>query len=143
MLLYRIAVILHVLAMALWLGHMFVWSLVTGPALKTLVPAATAEHLRERSLFLGGLGWPALAVLVVTGAIQLHYRGIGVMDLFNTDLYAGPVGNALALKLVLVLVMILYQAVMGHRRSSVAIYANMAVALIVLACSVVLVEGWG
>lgn len=143
MLLYQVSLALHAIAMALWLGHMFVWSLVTGPALKSLVPAATADHLRERSLYLGGLGWPALAVLVVTGFIQLSYRGIGPRELLDGDLYTGPLGSALGLKLVLVLVMIAYQAAMGHRRSSVAIYANMAVALVVLACSVVLHQGWG
>ena len=55
---------LHLLAMSLWLGHMFVWSLFAGPALKRIEPPATAEMLRDRSVYLGAFGWPALAVLV-------------------------------------------------------------------------------
>ena len=33
MTLYRICISLHILALCLWLGHMFVWSLIIGPAL--------------------------------------------------------------------------------------------------------------
>jgi hypothetical protein len=136
MLLYRLAAILHVLAMALWIGHMLVWSLVTGPALKKVEPPATAELLRQRSLELGGLGWPALAVLVVTGLYLLSFRGLGLVGGL-----IGEGGWPLALKLWGVIGMILYQAFIGHRQAATAIYANMASALIVLACSVVLVRG--
>lgn len=133
---YQLAVILHVLAMSLWIGHMLVWSLVTGPALKRIEPATTADLLRERSLEMGGLGWPALAVLVLTGLYLLSLRGLGILGgLF------GDGGWPLALKLWCVIGMILYQALVGHRRAAAAIYANIALALIVLACSVVLVRG--
>ena len=44
-------------------------------------PPETAELLRERSLYLGGLGWPALAVLAITGLYLLGQRGIGPGDL--------------------------------------------------------------
>lgn len=129
--LYNAALALHLLAMSLWLGHMFVWSLVTGPALKKLEPEETAEHLRDRSLALGGLGWPALAVLVLTGVYLLDYRGLGP---FSAIL--GDGGLALQLKLLAVLGMVIYQAVFGHRRAALAIYANMALALVVLTSSV-------
>ena len=72
MTLYGLCVTLHLLAMSLWLGHMFVWSLFAGPALKALDPPATAEMLRERSVYLGALGWPALTVLVPTGLYMLR-----------------------------------------------------------------------
>jgi uncharacterized membrane protein len=136
MLLYRACIILHMLAMSLWIGHMLVWSLITGPALKRVEPAATAELLRERSLHLGGLGWPALAVLAVTGLYLLSWRGIGIAEAFT-----GVAGWALTLKLMGVLGMILYQALIGHRRSTIALYANMALALVVLACSVLIARG--
>jgi uncharacterized membrane protein len=137
-LVYRVAVLLHVLAMSLWIGHMLVWSLVTGPALKTVEPAETARHLRERSLFLGGLGWPALAVLIVTGLYLLGWRGVGLIEAF-----AGAGGWPLQLKLAAVLGMILYQAFLGHRRAPIAIHANIALALIVLLGSVLVARGVG
>lgn len=142
MALYRIAVTLHVLAAVLWLGHMFVWSLFAGPALKRVQPPETAEMLRERSVHLGALGWPALAVLIPTGLYQLGFRGVGLGDLVTLRFLGLPDGGALAVKLALVLWMIAYQAIWAHHRAPVAVYVNMAAALIILGASVVLVRGW-
>ena len=142
MTLYRICIGLHVLALCLWLGHMFVWSLIIGPALKRIQPPETAELLRERSLFRGGLGWPAMAVLIPTGLVLLSHRGIGISQLFSGAAFTGPVGTALGIKLALVLVMIAYQAIVGHKRAPLAIYFNMLAAVCILAASVVLVRGW-
>jgi uncharacterized membrane protein len=140
--LYSAAVILHLLAAMLWLGHMFVWSLIAGPALKRVAPPATAELLRERSLHLGALGWPALAVLIPTGLYLLHIRGVGLGDVLRLDVPDAAGGSALLVKLLLVVWMVAYQAVWGHRRATVAIYANMAAALLVLLMSVVITRGW-
>ena len=142
MTLYRLCITLHLLAMSLWLGHMFVWSLCAGPALKVLQPPATAEMLRERSVYLGALGWPALAVLIPTGLYMLHWRGIGLGDLVSLSFLDMPGGGAIGLKLLLVLWMVLYQAIWAHRRAPIAIYVNMLAALIILAASVVIVRGW-
>jgi uncharacterized membrane protein len=140
-LLYWVCISLHLLAASLWLGHMFVWSLIVGPAQKRIEPAATAELLRERSLYLGGLGWPALAVLVLTGAYMLGQRGIGLGDLLSGAAFSAG-DPSLAVKLAAVLFMVIYQIVWGHHRAPVAIYFNMLAALIVLGASVVLVRGW-
>ena len=138
--LYATARLGHVLAAALWLGHMFVWSLFGGPALKRVQPTATAEFLRERSLYLGGLGWPALVVLGITGIPLLMAHGIGIADLLTGAAFAGPGGGALAVKLALVLAMVVYQAVFAHRPTQM-VHLNMAAALAVLALAVVLSGG--
>ncbi len=135
--------LLHVTAMALWLGHMFVWPILVGPALKALQPPATARVLQEASLWLGGLGWPALAVLVPTGLYLLAARGIPPAALLDPATYAGPEGRALALKLLAVVGMIGYQTVFGHRPAPRAIWGDIAAALVVLATSVILVRGVG
>ncbi|MEP7242603.1 MAG: hypothetical protein ABI885_02850 [Gammaproteobacteria bacterium] len=140
--LYRLCVGLHFLALTLWLGHMFVWSLIIGPALKRIQPPESAEMLRERSLFRGGLGWPALAVLIPTGLYMLAHRGIGIGELFSGAAFQGPMGMALAVKLLLVLFMIAYQLVVGHKRAPLAIYFNMLAAACLVAASVILVRGW-
>jgi hypothetical protein len=119
---------------------MFVWSLIVGPAQKRIEPPETAALLRERSLYLGGLGWPALTVLVTTGVYMLDQRGIGLGDLVSGAAFAGDA--SLAIKLAAVLFMIIYQIVFAHRQVSVAIYFNILAALIVLGASVVLVRGW-
>jgi uncharacterized membrane protein len=140
-LLYWVCISLHLLAASLWLGHMFVWSLVVGPAQKRIEPPETAALLRDRSLYLGGLGWPALAVLVATGLYLLSARGITPGDLVSGAAFAAT-GDSLALKLAAVLFMIVYQIVWGHRAAPIAIYLNILAALIVLGASAVLVRGW-
>ncbi len=142
MTLYWICISLHLLALSLWLGHMFVWSLFVGPALKKLEPRDTGAMLRERSLMFGGLGWPALAVLIPTGLYLLSIRGIMPGDLLAAATYQGAQGTVLAVKLCAVGAMVLYQAFMGHRSAPLAIYFNMLIATIVLGASVVLVRGW-
>jgi uncharacterized membrane protein len=142
MTLYIICIGLHLCAMSLWLGHMFVWALVVGPAVKRIEPRATAELLRERSLYRGGLGWPALAVLIPTGLYMLSRRGISLIDLVSGAAYHGVQGTVLAVKLACVLVMIAYQASFGHRPAPIAIYFDMLAALTILGASVVLVRGW-
>jgi uncharacterized membrane protein len=139
---YHICIVLHLLALSLWLGHMFVWSLIVGPAMKGIEPAATAETLRAASLSTGGLGWPALAVLIPTGLYLLHYRGIGLDDLLSGDAFEGSQGAVLAIKLALVAAMIVYQAVCGHRPASIAVHLNMLAAFGIIAASVLLVRGW-
>jgi uncharacterized membrane protein len=141
MMLYRISVALHVAAASLWLGHMFFWSLFSGPALKKIQPPRTAERLRAVMLWRGGLGWPALAVLAVTGLYQMRLRGLALGGLLSGSLLQAPAGRTLALKLLLVLGMVGYQIVFAHRPAPRAIYFNMLAALLVLAASVVLVRG--
>jgi len=136
--LYRLSLTLHLLAALVWLGHMFFWSVVSGPALKKVEPAETATLLRELSMRLGGLGWPALAVLVLTGGYMLAIRGITPAVLFSPGALASPMLRALALKLLLVAGMVAYQIAFGHRRAPRAIYLNMLAALIVLGAALAL-----
>jgi len=142
MTLYIICLVLHLLALTLWLGHMFVWSLIIGPALKRVEPVETAEVLRESSLSRGGLGWPALGILVPTGLYLLSIRGIMPADILSGAAFAGTQGTVLGVKLSLVAVMIGYQAWFSHRRAPIAIYFDMLAAIVLIAASVVLVRGW-
>lgn len=142
MTLYIVCLVLHLLALMLWLGHMFVWSLIIGPALKRVEPPDTAEVLRESSLFRGGLGWPALAILIPTGLYLLSYRGIQPADLLSGAAFVGTQGTVLGAKLAMVAAMIGYQAWFSHRSASVAIYFDMLAAIVIVAASVVLVRGW-
>ncbi len=139
--LHALLVLLHVTAAVLWLGHMFAWPVVVGPALKATRPPEAAEELRRASVWLGGLGWPALVVLVPTGLWLLARRGIAPADLLVPATYAGAQGKVLLAKLVAVLWMIGYQAIFGHRPAPRAIWTDIAAALLVLAMSVLLVRG--
>jgi uncharacterized membrane protein len=138
MITYRIAITLHLLAVVLWFGHMLFWSLVSGIALKRVLPAETAETLRRLSMTRYGLGWPSLAVLLASGYILLGHRGIGIEQLLSGSAFAQPGGWVLATKFGLVVWMVFYQAVFGHRAAPRAIYLNMAAALSILGLSVFL-----
>lgn len=140
--LHHLCLVLHLTALGLWLGHMFVWALITGPALKRIQPAHTAELLREKSLQRGGLGWPALAVLIPTGLYMLAQRGVMPLDLLTGAAYVGTQGVVLAVKLACVLVMIGYQASFGHRPAPIAIYFDMLAAVTIIGASVLLVRGF-
>jgi len=102
MTLYHLAVALHVAAACLWLGHMFFWSLFSGPALKKIQPAETAGRLRAVMLWRGGLGWPALAVLAVTGLYQMRFRGVTLGMLADGTMLQSAAGRIIAFKLLLV-----------------------------------------
>lgn len=141
MTLYRIAFIAHLLAVFAWLGHMFFWPLFAGPVLKKIQPGETATRLRALSMRMGGLGWPALAVLVVTGGYMLAMRGVGFGDLFTASFWQQPWTGALAFKLPLVAAMILYQAIIGHRPAPRAIYLDILAGLLVVGASVMLARG--
>jgi uncharacterized membrane protein len=138
---YEFCMMLHVLAMAIWLGHMFFWSIFCGPMVKKIPPPETGSWLREVSLSMGGLGWPALTVLVATGIVILNFHGATVEKALTGELFAGQYGHMLGGKLALVAAMIGYQAVVGHRSAPLAVYFNMLAALIVVALSVALVRG--
>jgi len=127
---YRVCFALHLASASLWLGHMFFWSLFSGPVLKKLQPPETAQQLRRLSFWMGGLGWPALTVLALTGAYMLSWRGV--------TLDAVLAGNLVTAKLALVLGMIGYQTVFAHRPAPRAIYFNMLAALLILGASVVI-----
>lgn len=141
--LYHACVCLHLLAAFLWIGHMVFWSVVVGPLLKRIEPAAVQSDLRVLCLRHGGLGWPALAVLVVTGAYMLRARGVAFSHLISADLWSYAEGRVLGTKLTLVLGMILYQWFVGHRPAPRLIYLNILAALTILALSVVLVRPLG
>ena len=138
MIIYKISITLHLLAVVLWLGHMLYWSIVSGIALKRIVPAETAETLRRLSMTKYGRGWPSLAVLVSTGYLLLGHRGIALEQLVSGSAFTQPGGWVLATKLGLVVWMIFYQAVFGHRSAPRAIYLNMLAALSILGLSVFL-----
>ena len=126
--------------MCLWFGHMFFWSLVIGPIAKRFDPPETGEEFRQLSVRRGGLGWPALVVLVITGSVLLSYRGATVSQMISGAFFLTPSGHILGLKFLLVACMIVYQWCVGHRRAPRLIYINMFVALLVVGLSTLLVR---
>ncbi len=107
-LLYYLNVTLHVLAAVFWLGGMFFLGTVGAPVLRGVEPAALRQRLfQELGLRFRRVGWGAVTVLVVTGIINLSYKGWLTWDVLGSASYwRTGVGHALAAKLVFVTLMI-------------------------------------
>ena len=111
--LYYVNVTLHVLAAMLWLGGMLFLGAVGAPALRRVEPAALRQSLfHEIGTRFRGIGWAAIAVLLVTGTVNLYYRGWLHWDgvLASPGFWRTQYGHALAIKLVAVAAMIAISA---------------------------------
>lgn len=107
---YYASVTIHVLAALLWLGGMFFLALVGAPVLRGVEP----PQLRA-SLYQGlgrrfrSVGWIAIAVLVVTGLVNMEYRGLLRWELLSMPAFwSTNLGVALGWKLATVAIMLTF-----------------------------------
>ncbi|CAN5137023.1 hypothetical protein BH09GEM1_BH09GEM1_19260 [soil metagenome] len=112
--LYYVSVTVHVLAAMLWLGGMFFVGLVGAPVFRAIEPPALRQRLfHELGRGFRRMAWWTIGVLVVTGAVNLYYRGWlhwrGVLD--SRQFWSTSAGHALAAKLSIVALMIAISAV--------------------------------
>ena len=74
--LYFVNVTVHILAAFLWLGGLLFLGIVGAPVLRQVEPQSLRVELFAR---LGNhfrpIAWVAIAVLLVTGVLSLHFRG--------------------------------------------------------------------
>jgi copper resistance protein D len=110
---YYVNITLHLLAALLWLGGMFFLAVVGAPVLRNVEPpelrAALFRQLGER---FRTVGWVAIAVLLVTGVLNLHFRHmLSAATLGSSAFWSSRYGVALAWKLGAVAAMLLVQAV--------------------------------
>lgn len=93
---------------------MFFLALVGAPVLRTIDPprlrAALFRRIGER---FRGIGWLSIAVLVATGIVNLHFKGLLTASVWSGLGYwtTTAYGRVLGVKLVLVAAMLLVQAV--------------------------------
>jgi copper resistance protein D len=111
--LYYISISVHVLAAIFWLGGMFFLAVVGAPVLRKVEPPALrAELFRRLGAGFRTAGWIAIAVLVATGLLNVHMRGVLRAEvLTDAGFWATRYGTALAWKLGAVAVMITISAV--------------------------------
>ena len=106
--LYYLNVTIHVLAAMLWLGGMFFLGAVGAPVLRRIEPATLRVELFTR---LGErfrvVGWWTIGVLLVTGTINLYYRGVLTGGVWaDAGFWSSGYGTALGWKLGAVAVMV-------------------------------------
>jgi len=121
------AVWIHILTVAVWIGAMFFEDVHSDRFFSRLV---NKMH---------GIGWYAQAVLWTTGLFMLNYRGITPGRLFSPDFIATPWGRAMWAKIALVLTLAAFQATVGHKPSKL-IYGYVLVAFVAVGISVMLVR---
>lgn len=110
--LYYLVVTIHVLAAMLWLGGMFFLAVVGAPVLREVESPALRQRLFQ---VLGerfrAVGWIAITILLVTGTLNLYFRGWLRPALTNVAFWHTTTGVALAWKLASVAVMVVTSAV--------------------------------
>src|SRR5690606_2364533 len=106
--LYYLNVTIHVLAALLWLGGMFFFAAVGAPVLRAVEPPALRANLfRLLGERFRRIGWWAISILVVTGIVNLHLRGLLTAEVWtNSSFWGTGMGKALAWKLVAVTAMV-------------------------------------
>lgn len=111
--LYHLNVYLHVLAALFWLGGMFFFAAVGAPVLRRVEPAALrADLFRRLGRGFRVAGWIAIAVLLVTGVANLHFRGLLTREVWTgLEFWTTRYGSVLAAKIGLVAAMLAVQAV--------------------------------
>ncbi len=111
--LYLTSVTLHVLAALFWLGGMLFLALVGAPVLRQVETAELRARLfNELGRRFRTAGWIAIAVLVATGVVNLHYRGFLAWSVLGrAAFWRTAFGTALAVKLAAVAVMLAVQAI--------------------------------
>ena len=134
--LYLSNVAVHVLAAMLWLGGMFFLGVVGAPTLRSIEPAALRQSLfQQLGLRFRRVGWWAIGVLIITGTINLYFRGWLHWDgvLGSPRFWASSGGHALALKLIAIAAMLVVSSVhdfvLGPRAGSATPGSPRALAL--------------
>jgi copper resistance protein D len=160
---YYINVVVHVLAAVIWLGGLFFFALVGAPVLRRIEPAALRaslfQQLGERFRV---VGWVAIALLLVTGVINLYFRGVLDRDLVNATFWTTRFGRILGVKLTAILGMLVLQmfhdfqlgpaagrasagteeAIRLRRRAALVARFSALLGLLILVAAVFLVRTW-
>ena len=71
---HALSLLLHLVALALWLGGIVFFLVVFGPAVRQLTPATAIKALNQGRLALEAVSWAGIALLMITGMVNLILR---------------------------------------------------------------------
>lgn len=108
---YQFNVLVHILSAIIWVGGMFFLALVVVPVARRLPEADRAALVGAVGYRFRTIGWICLALLVVTGVVNLYYRGVTWDSVVSGELLATRAGLLVVVKLALVAVMVVVSAV--------------------------------
>ncbi len=105
--LYFWSVVVHILAAVMWVGGMLFLVFVLMPALKNMEDARLrAKLIRVTGIRFRSVGWACLAVLLVTGFLNLLARGVSPETLADPAFWTTGYGKTLGWKVLLFLVIL-------------------------------------
>jgi uncharacterized membrane protein len=125
--LYLMAIWIHILTVTIWIGAM---------VFEDPQSVRLTSRIADR---IGGIGWYAQALLWTTGLFILNYRGVSPRGLFSSEFTSTSWGRVMWVKIGLVLVLGLFQAMVGHKPSKL-LYGYLLVSIIIVGISVMLVR---
>jgi len=99
---YLISVFVHVICAAFWIGGMLFIPLVLVPGIKDQPNRVLLLH--KTGIKFRFYGWFAVIILIVSGVLNIHFRGLPFTIAFFTST---SYGKLLSIKLVLFVVMLL------------------------------------
>ena len=103
--LHSLSLLLHLLALAMWLGGIAFFLIVFGPAVHELKPVLGLKLLNRGRMTFEALSWTAIGLLFLTGILNLVMR---------SEMTAGDLGRyyltILSVKLLLFLAMLVHHA---------------------------------
>ncbi len=114
---YTLSVWLHILAASVWVGGMGFLVLVIVPQLRASpgnLPG-NAALVHTLAMRFRKVGWGALWVLLLTGLINMAFRGLLTIDLFTPAGWENPIIRAMGVKLALVAAMMGWSAWHDYR----------------------------
>lgn len=148
----KFSLFFHIVAAIFWIGGMLFLTIVVAPFLKTIQDAK--ERSRIYQIVGKGFrfwGWVAIAILVITGPLNLYFMGMPLSNLFNPSFHSTPYGKTLAIKisfvLLIVLTSLLHDFVFGPKARNSPVYSvaakwlgrsNLLLALIIVLFAVFL-----
>ncbi len=71
---YTLSLLIHLVALALWLGGMVFFLVVFGPAVHELRPAIAIRTLNQGRISFEAVSWAAIGLLLITGMLNLILR---------------------------------------------------------------------
>lgn len=99
---YHLSVFVHVLSAVVWAGGMLFLALVAIPVLRTLPDRSRAELVARLGERFRPWAWTCIALLVITGVLNLAFRGVTWESVVTGRLWGSPFGQVLAWKLAFV-----------------------------------------
>ncbi len=107
---YHLSVYVHVLSAVVWAGGMLFLGLVAVPVLRGLPDRQRAELVARMGERFLPVAWTCIALLILTGVVNLAYRGVTWESVVSGRLWQSPFGQVLAWKLGFVAAAVLLSA---------------------------------